>query len=158
VESKPDEIALISNGKEYTYSELNELSNRVANGLIKRGVEPKHNILIMLPRTADLIASILGILKAGCGFIPIDLEYPKDRIEYIYENSEADYIISNETFDVSLNIKELLEEDNVESPDVEMSKDDTAYMIYTSGSTGKPKGVMISHENACNETEGNPKC
>ena len=158
VESKPDDIALVSNGKEYTYRELDELSNRVANGLIKRGVEPKHNILIMLPRTADLIASIIGILKAGCGFIPIDLEYPKDRIEYIYENSEADYIISNETFEISLNINELLEEDNVKAPDVEISPDDTAYMIYTSGSTGKPKGVMISHENACNETEGNPKC
>ena len=158
VERKPDEIALVSNGKEYTYRELDELSNRVANGLIKHGVEPKHNILIMLPRTADLIASILGILKAGCGFIPIDLEYPKDRIEYIYENSEADYIISNESFEISLNIKELLEEGNVEAPDVEISPDDPAYMIYTSGSTGKPKGVMISHENACNETGGNPKC
>ena len=52
----------------------------------------------------------------------------------------------------------MLEEGNAESPDVDVSPDDTAYMIYTSGSTGKPKGVMISHENACNETEGNPKC
>ena len=55
-------------------------------------------------------------------------------------------------------VKELIEEDNIKNPDVEISPDDTAYMIYTSGSTGKPKGVMIGHENACNETEGNPKC
>ena len=158
VESKPDEIALVSNDEEYSYRELNELSNRIANGLIKRGVEPRHNILIMLPRTKDLIASIIGVLKAGCGFIPIDMEYPKERIEYIYENSQADYIIANETQDNSLDIKELIEEDNIENPDVEISPDDTAYMIYTSGSTGKPKGVMIGHENACNETEGNPKC
>ena len=157
VETKPDEIALVSNKEEYTYRELNELSNRVANGLIKRGVEPRHNVLIMLPRTKDLIASIIGVLKAGCGFIPIDMEYPQDRIDYIYENSQADYIISNETKDNSLDIKELLEEENIENPDVEISPDDTAYMIYTSGSTGKPKGVMIGHENACNETEANPK-
>ena len=156
-ELKPDEIALVSNGVEYTYKELNELSNRVANGLIRRGVEPRHNILIMLPRTHNLIASIIGILKAGCGFIPIDMDYPKERIEYIYENSQADYIIANETYDAALGIKKLLEEENVENPDIKISPDDTAYMIYTSGSTGKPKGVMISHENACNQVEVNPK-
>ncbi|WP_296860642.1 non-ribosomal peptide synthetase [uncultured Methanobrevibacter sp.] len=158
VESKPDDIALVSNDMEYSYRELNELSNRIANGLINRGVKPRHNILIMLPRTKELIASIIGVLKAGCGFIPIDMEYPKERIEYIYENSRADYIIANETQENTLDIKELLEENNIENPDVEISPDDTAYMIYTSGSTGKPKGVMIGHENACNETESNPKC
>ena len=158
VAEKPDEIALVSNGKEFTYKELNELSNRVANGLISRGVEPRHNVLIMLPRTESLIASIIGVLKAGCGFIPIDMEYPQERIQYIYENSQADYIIANVTFEGSLDIKDLLEEENIENPDVEINPDDTAYMIYTSGSTGKPKGVMIGHENACNETEGNPKC
>ncbi len=157
VESKPNDIALVSNEQEFTYKELNELSNRVANGLIRRGVEPRHNILIMLPRTSSLIASIIGVLKAGCGFIPIDMEYPKERIEYIYENSQADYIIANETLDTVLDIDELLEEKNIENPDVEISPDDTAYMIYTSGSTGKPKGVMIGHENACNEVAENPK-
>ncbi|WP_458402649.1 amino acid adenylation domain-containing protein [Methanobrevibacter sp.] len=157
VESKPNDIALVSNEKEFTYKKLNELSNRIANGLIRRGVEPRHNILIMLPRTSNLIASIIGVLKAGCGFIPIDMEYPKERIEYIFENSQADYIISNESLNNILDIKELLEEENTSNPDVEISPDDTAYMIYTSGSTGKPKGVMIGHENACNEVAENPK-
>ncbi|WP_458406165.1 amino acid adenylation domain-containing protein [Methanobrevibacter sp.] len=157
VESKPNDIALVSNEKEFTYKQLNELSNKVANGLIRRGVEPRHNILIMLPRTSNLIAAIIGVLKAGCGFIPIDMEYPKERIEYIYENSQADYIIANETLDTILDINELLEEENIENPDVEISPDDTAYMIYTSGSTGNPKGVMIGHENACNEVAENPK-
>ena len=157
VEIKPDDVAIVSNGDEYTYKQLNELSNKIANGLISRGVKPKHNILIMLPRTIDLIASIIGVLKAGCGFIPLDMEYPKERIEYIYENSQADYIIANESYQNALDIKDLLEQENMENPHVELSPSDTAYMIYTSGSTGKPKGVMIGHENACNQVEVNPK-
>ena len=68
----------------------------------------------MLHRNSNLIASILGILKAGCAYIPIDLEYPKDRINYIYENSQADYIISDEDKENSLNIQELLKEANTE--------------------------------------------
>ena len=95
-------------------------------------------------------------MKAGCAYIPIDLEYPKDRINYIYENSQADYIISDEDKENSLNIKELLKEEKTENPDVEITPDDLAYMIYTSGSTGNPKGVMISHENICNQVQ-NPK-
>ena len=154
----PDEVALVAGDATLTYAELNEKSNRIANGLIAKGVVAKSNVLVMLPRTSDLIASIIGILKAGCAFIPIDLEYPKERIRYIYENSQADYIISDGDGENSLNINELLENGDISNPDVEITPDDLAYMIYTSGSTGNPKGVMISHENACNQVEGNPKC
>ncbi len=157
VETKGDETALISNGESLTYNELNQKANSIANALIKRGVKPKNNILIKLPRTSDLIASIWGILKAGCAFIPVDPEYPKERINYIFENSQAEYIISNETNDVSIDIKELLDEKNVENPDVEISPEDLAYMIYTSGSTGNPKGVMICHRNICNLIKDYPK-
>ena len=114
-----------------TADELNQKANKIANALIKKGVRPKNNVLVMLPRNSDLIASILGILKAGCAYIPIDLEYPRDRIDYIYENSHADYIISNENNDNSLNVEELLEEVNASNPDVEITPDDLAYMIYS---------------------------
>ncbi|MBR3141312.1 MAG: amino acid adenylation domain-containing protein, partial [Methanobrevibacter sp.] len=156
-EENPDNIALVATDNTLTNEELNIKANRIANALINKGVKPKSNVLIMLPRDSNLIATIIGILKAGCSFIPIDLEYPKERIEYIYENSQADYIISDETYNKSLDVKELLEEENIKNPDIEISPDDTAYMIYTSGSTGKPKGVMIGHENACNQVEANPK-
>ncbi|MBO6274311.1 MAG: non-ribosomal peptide synthetase, partial [Methanobrevibacter sp.] len=159
VEANPDNIALVATDATLTNEELNIKSNRIANALIRKGVEPRSNILAMLPRDSNLIATIIGILKAGCTFIPIDLEYPKERIDYMYENSQADYIITSDgKADNELDIYELLEEKNTLNPDVEISPDDLAYMIYTSGSTGLPKGVMIGHKNACNQAESNPKC
>ncbi|WP_407376942.1 amino acid adenylation domain-containing protein, partial [Methanobrevibacter sp.] len=158
VKEKPNEIALVASDKTLTYNELNEKSNRIANALIKRGVETGNNILVMLKRDSNLIASIIGILKAGCTFIPIDLEYPQERIDYIYENSQADYIISNANEGNSIDVNELLKEEDTSNPNVNVHPEDNAYMIYTSGSTGLPKGVVIGHENACNEAEGNPKC
>ena len=149
-------MALVASDATLTYAELNEKSNKIANALIKKGVKPKSNILIMLGRDSRLIASILGVLKAGCAFVPIDPEYPQERIKYIYENSQADYIICNETSQLSLDVDELLEEGDCDNPNIRVIGDDLAYMIYTSGSTGNPKGVMISHENICNQVS-NPK-
>ena len=154
---KPDQTALVACDSTLTYDELNVRANRIANALIKKGVEAKSNILIMLPRTSDLIASIMGVLKAGCAFIPIDMEYPKERIEYIFNNSEADYIISDGEIDNSLDVKELLEEEDTSNPDVNITPNDLAYMIYTSGTTGNPKGVMICHRNVCNLVTDHPK-
>ena len=153
---KANDVALVASDATLTYAELNEKSNKIANALIKKGVKPKSNILIMLGRDSRLIASILGVLKAGCAFVPIDPEYPQERIKYIYENSQADYIICNETSQLSLDVDELLEEGDCDNPNIRVIGDDLAYMIYTSGSTGNPKGVMISHENICNQVS-NPK-
>ncbi|WP_407416359.1 amino acid adenylation domain-containing protein [Methanobrevibacter sp.] len=156
VSENPDNIALVASDVILTYKQLDQKANIIANALINRGVEPKNNVLVMLSRDSNLIASILGILKAGCAFIPIDPEYPDERISYIFENSQADYIISDRSGKNFLDINELLEEENTQNPDVNVEADDLAYMIYTSGSTGNPKGVMISHENICNQVQ-NPK-
>ena len=156
VVDKGDETAIVASDATLTYKQLDEKANVIANALIDKGVKPKSNVLVMLSRDSNLIASILGILKAGCAFIPIDPEYPQERINYIYENSNADYIIANESGENSLDIEELLKDGNSENPDVNVDSDDLAYMIYTSGSTGNPKGVMICHKNICNQAQ-NPK-
>ena len=156
VSETPDDVALIACDATLTYKQLNEKINIIANALIDMGVKPKNNILVMLPRDSNLIASILAILKVGCAFIPIDPEYPQERINYIYENSNADYIITDKSGKNSLSIEELLCNDNSENPNVNIDPDDLAYIIYTSGSTGKPKGVMFSHKGICNQITGNP--
>lgn len=156
VSETPDDVALIACDATLTYKQLNEKTNIIANALIDMGVKPKNNILVMLPRDSNLIASILAILKVGCAFIPIDPEYPQERINYIYENSNADYIITDKSGKNSLSIEELLCNDNSENPNVNIDPDDLAYIIYTSGSTGKPKGVMVSHKGICNQITGNP--
>ena len=150
VEQTPDNVALVASDATLTYDELNRKANRIANALIKKGVEPKSNILILLSRNSNLISAILGVLKAGCTFIPMDIEYPRGRIQYILENSNSDYIISSESIGQSLGVRDLLLEEDTSNPQVEISPDDLAYMIYTSGSTGNPKGVMISHKNITN--------
>ena len=104
----------------------------------------------MLPRDSNLIASIFGVLKAGCAYVPIDLSYPQDRVDYIYENSQADYIIASESKGNTISIDDLLKNENVKRPNIKTSPEDLIYMIYTSGSTGKPKGVMITHKNVAN--------
>ncbi|WP_295611957.1 non-ribosomal peptide synthetase, partial [uncultured Methanobrevibacter sp.] len=149
---------LVASDRTLTYAELNEDANRVANSLIGLGVKPRSNVLIMLGRDSNLISAILGVLKAGCAFVPIDPEYPQDRIDYIYENCHADYIITDNIGDATLDINDLLKCENVDNPDVIIDSSDIAYMIYTSGSTGKPKGIMISHMNITNlfsKQEGN---
>ena len=156
VSETPDDVAIVACDATLTYKQLNEKTNIIANALIDNGIKPKSNVLVMLPRESNLIASILAILKVGCAFIPIDPEYPQERINYIYENSHADYIIAEKSGKNSLSIDELLCNGNAENPNVKIEPDDLAYIIYTSGSTGKPKGVMISHKGMCNQITGNP--
>ncbi len=158
VAGKGDEIALVASDATLTYRQLDEKANVIANALIDKGVRPKSNVLVMLKRDSNLIASILGVLKAGCAFVPIDPEYPQERINYIYENSQADYLIAEGGVENSIDVKDLLNGDNTSNPQVDIDSEDLAYMIYTSGSTGNPKGVMISHKNITNlfsESEDN---
>ena len=150
VEENKDKLALIADDGEFTYDELNRKSNRIANALIKKGVKPGDKVLFKLKRDSNLTASMWGIIKAGAAFIPVDPEYPEERINYIYNDSEADYIISDFSDSNTLNVFDLLKEENETNPVVKLDPDNLAFLIYTSGSTGNPKGVMLTHRNITN--------
>jgi len=163
VEQIPDETALIASDGEFTYNELNNEANKLANALIDNGVKVKDKVGFALNRTSRVLIAILGILKSGASYIPIDIEYPQKRIEHIIKDSNLKFLLT--TSDLSpimeenylLDIDELLTNKNVSKPDVSVSPDDLAYSIYTSGSTGIPKGVLIEHKSISNYLICNPK-
>jgi len=157
----PDRTALESGNKKYTYKELDEFSNRLANRLIKEGITPGDCIGICLKRSAGMIISLLGILKSGAAYVPIDPSFPEDRIQYLLEDSGVKILITSENipvkfengsgkiFFIDKNIASL-ENESKEAPVTGVTPSDLLYIIYTSGSTGKPKGVLMMHKSLSN--------
>ena len=125
-----------------TYKELDIKSDVIANKLINDKLTKDDLIAVKIKPSFEMIIIILGILKAGCAFLPVDLDYPKEWQDYVLTNSNAKFIITKDTYkDISLETL-ILQAENIT-----ISDDSLAYVIYTSGSTGKPKGVMIEHRN-----------
>ncbi len=160
VTKNPDKVALVSNKIKLTYKELNELSNKLAHKFIDSGISQNDIIGIMVNRSPELIISLLAIIKCGATYLPIDPEYPKDRIKYILNNSKAKLLLVNNNtinlvddeynkLDISLSVIESLEYSS-DSINSKCNFDDTMYMIYTSGTTGNPKGVTVSYGNVHN--------
>ena len=139
----PDKIAVIACDKTLTYDELNRLSNRIANRLIKKGVKANDIVAFALPRNSYLIAVMFGILKSGAAYMPVDPDYPQDRIDYMLSDSNAKFFIRED------NANEFIG-DNEDNPNVAMTSDNYCYCIYTSGTTGNPKGSLIRHRNLVN--------
>lgn len=141
----------------YTYGDLNRLANQLAHFLISEGIGPGKKIMILMDQTADMIAVIIGILKTGACYVPLDTATPKDRIHFIVADCHPDFIItdSNHTQKVdAVSVRRLIldqEKDRIlkqatANPDLKVLPESLAYIIYTSGSTGHPKGVMIAHK------------
>ena len=149
VSKTPDSIAIVACDKKLTYRELNEQANRIAHSLIRKGVKVGDIVAFALPRKSCLIATILGILKSGAAYMPIDPDYPQDRINYMLSDSGPKYFITEDR------IPELLDNNDINNTCVSMTSEDLCYCIYTSGSTGKPKGVVIRHRNLINFCNGN---
>jgi amino acid adenylation domain-containing protein len=145
-ERTPNAIAVVFKDQELTYAELNKLSNQLAHYLIReRGVIIGDFVGLMQNRSEMLIVSILGILKSGAAYVPIDPTYPKQRIDYLQKDCNCKFTLDNESLAKFLNAKENYA---ATAPSgVSLKSNDLAYIIYTSGSTGKPKGVMIEHQN-----------
>ena len=161
VDENPDKVILYTEDGEFTYSELNKKANRIANALLKRGLEVEDRVMLMMRRNSDLIASVLGTVKAGGAFIPIDPNYPKHRIDQMLEDSDSQFVITNKDVvydgENGINVSELLNEEDDSNPNIELTPDNLCFLIYTSGSTGKPKGVMITHRGISNYVANHPE-
>ncbi|TGD57483.1 non-ribosomal peptide synthetase [Flavobacterium humi] len=142
----PERIAISYNQKECTYGHLNREANQLAHYLITKHQIAKGDVVgIKLERDENLPMAILGVLKSGAAYVPIDINYPKERIDYIEKDSQCKVILNEEELHLFKTGKGDFPDQNLSVP---IGKDDLAYIIYTSGTTGLPKGVMITHGNA----------
>jgi amino acid adenylation domain-containing protein len=159
VKQAPDRVALVHEGNELTYAELNRRANRLAHRLIEHGVGPEMRVGICMERSPEMVIGLLGILKAGAAYVPLDPNHPQKRLAHAVQDSGLDWVVGGasdwrfldpEHRPICVSVD--APEDGLPEtrPDVNPPSCALAYVIYTSGSTGKPKGVRISHGNVVN--------
>ena len=157
----PEAAALVFEREELSYRELHIRSNRLANRLRTLGIGPDALVGICLERCAEMAVAILAVLKAGGAYLPLDPQYPPERVAFMLEDSGAAVLITEENFLGTLpgNVlsviclnrdRELLMKESAEQPACSATSENLAYVIYTSGSTGKPKGVEVTHRSVVN--------
>ncbi|MCY8187925.1 non-ribosomal peptide synthetase DhbF [Bacillus spizizenii] len=160
----PERIALICDDVQVNYQELNEKANRLAHLLIEKGLGPEQFVALALPRSPEMVASMLAVLKTGAAYLPLDPEFPADRISYMLEDAKPSCIITTEEIAArlpdGLSVPQLVLDQTVtqeivkryspDNPNVSVSLAHPAYIIYTSGSTGRPKGVVVTLKSLSN--------
>lgn len=159
-----DNIALSFEGGSMTYRQLNERSNQIAHMLLENGLKKGDYVALVMERSKETVVSLLGILKAGGVYVPIDPSYPKERCYYLLDDTGAPFILTkseyksylSELLQMDTHSRSIFQVDLIEEPyskediDNVSSPSDIAYIIYTSGSTGKPKGTMLRHHSVVN--------
>nr|QEO74559.1 AMP-dependent synthetase and ligase [uncultured bacterium] len=160
----PAAPALVYDGQELSYAELNGRANRLARQLRRMGVGPEVPVGLLLERSPDMVVSLLAVLKAGGAYVPLDPEYPRERLSFMLEDAGASVLLTQQ------HLLELVREStarvfriDAEREEVARQSDENleggagpenlAYVIYTSGSTGRPNGVLMHHSGACNLVE-----
>ena len=157
----PNRVAVECAGQSLTYAQLNAKANRLANHLRKSGVQPESCVGVFLERSLDLIVGLLGILKAGATYVPMDPSFPPERLAWMMEDAGVFLLLTDTRLLKDLSRpglktvcldaeREAIEQDVSDDPGVFVRPSSLAYIIYTSGSTGKPKGVMIEHRSVVN--------
>ncbi len=164
VRRTPDAPAVVSGGVTLTFGELNERVNRLARTLVTCGVGPDRVVAIALPRSAELIIAALAVIKAGAAYLPLDLNYPANRIAFMLDDAAPALVVTTSEIAATRADLNAVAQLVVDDPAVELdlrcqrsadvvacdligirSPEHVAYVIYTSGSTGQPKGVMVTH-------------
>ncbi|BAZ30185.1 peptide synthetase [Cylindrospermum sp. NIES-4074] len=153
----PDAVAVIYQNQKLTYRELNQKANQLAHYLQKLGVQSEDLVAICVERNLEMVVALLGILKAGAAYVPLDPAYPQERLAFILEDTQAGVLLTQqqifvETLDATKVICldtdwHLIATENQDNCTSNVNSNNLAYIIYTSGSTGKPKGVAIEHRN-----------
>jgi amino acid adenylation domain-containing protein len=157
----PDATAVVCGDELLTYAELNARANRLARYLRGEGVGPESAVGVLLERSANLVAALLGVLKAGAAYVPLDPQYPQERIDFILDDVDARVLLTQQSMAgrVSRSSAKVLRLDREPEEVAREEAHDLAclaraenpvYVLYTSGSTGRPKGVMISHAGLVN--------
>ncbi|WEA01643.1 non-ribosomal peptide synthetase [Mucilaginibacter sp. SJ] len=156
VKRSPEAVALVFEDIQLTYSELNRRSNQLAGILQAKGCTANTIVGLLTGRSHQTIIGILGILKAGGAYLPIDIEYPVERIRFhlsdsgvrlLVTDSSQEEVISGYPYECLFTDQIVPEAEDYSNLQLEISPNDLCYIIYTSGTTGKPKGVMINHKN-----------
>ncbi|AQR78428.1 non-ribosomal peptide synthetase [Paenibacillus larvae] len=161
----PEHLALASQQEEYTYAALNRRANQIAHLLLEKEVRKGDFVTIFMDRSLETIISLLGIMKAGGVYVPVDPDHPEERNSYIVEDTRSAFILTKQIYADKArhlstpitSVKEIVPIDSkdldnypADNPGVHVDPDDLAYIIYTSGSTGKPKGALIAHRGVVN--------
>jgi len=162
-DTTPEAIAIATAKSQCTYDELRQRSNKLASSLVEKGVQPNDFVGLCLNRSLEMFISILGVMKAGAAYLPLDPGYPEDRIIFMMDDTGANLVIVNKdtenclennncaVFDVD-ELTAVSPGEKVSLPEVTVKPDNLAYIIYTSGSTGRPKGVVVTHKNLVHST------
>ena len=160
-QAQPEAIAIRDGSRLMTYRELDVCSNRVANELVRRALNLEEAVVILEPASCEFLAGVLGVLKAGGTYFPMDVDTPAKRLEFLLNDSKSRFVLSNEAgrnrlqdwsgkvFDLTQMIRPS-EAAADKNPGTSCNPNRTAYLLYTSGSTGQPKGVQIEHHSLTN--------
>ena len=162
VRQTPNNVAVVYEGQQLTYSQLNEKANQLARTLKNKGIDSNRVVGIMIPRSMEMIIGLIAILKAGGAYLPLDPEYPAARINYMLEDSRVSVLLTTdrvsdgilfdgEIVDITKKASFAQDAQNLGSFN---KPEDLIYIIYTSGSTGNPKGVMLEHRTINNFIHG----
>jgi amino acid adenylation domain-containing protein len=156
-ERTPDAVAVVVGRERTRYRELNERANQIAHHLMKSGVGPEVLVGVFLERSRQLLPAILGILKTGAAYVPLDPAYPRERLAAILDDAKAPIVVTQTSLagqlagatSKILNIEsDALDREPRHNPKVPVRPENLAYVLFTSGSTGRPKGVAIEHRSA----------